>query len=195
MKLDKVAGSGNDEFYTPEYAILPLLPYLKPFNVIWCPFDTLQSNFVKCLTDHGHKVIYTHISNGENFFMLNKECDAIVSNPPYSFKTEVIERLFQIGKPFAMLMGIVGVFESQRRFNAFRTNGVEVLYFNKRVSYYTSYEAKETDLEPPFSSAYICHGVLPKQIEFAEITKDVKKKRSINNVSQCMISLFDEVTA
>jgi len=195
MKMDKVAGSGNDEFYTPEYAILPLLPYLKPFNVIWCPFDTRQSNFVKCLTDNGHKVIYTHISNGENFFMLNKECDAIVSNPPYSFKTEVIERLFQIGKPFAMLMGIVGVFESQRRFNAFRTNGVEVLYFNKRVSYYTSYEAKETDLEPPFSSAYICHGILPKQIEFAEITKDVKKKRSIKNVSQSMISLFDEVTA
>lgn len=195
MKMDKVAGSGNDEFYTPEYAILPLLPYLKPFNVIWCPFDTSQSNFVKCLADHGHKVIYTHISKGENFFMLNKECDAIVSNPPYSFKTEVIERLFQIGKPFAMLMGIVGVFESQRRFNAFRPNGVEVLYFNKRVSYYTSYEAKETDLEPPFSSAYICHGVLPKQIEFAEITKDVKKKRSIKNASQSMISLFDEVIA
>ena len=24
MKMDKVAGSGNDEFYTPEYAITPL---------------------------------------------------------------------------------------------------------------------------------------------------------------------------
>ena len=23
MKMDKVAGSGNDEFYTPEYAIAP----------------------------------------------------------------------------------------------------------------------------------------------------------------------------
>lgn len=29
MKMDKVAGSGNDEFYTPEYAIKPLLKYLK----------------------------------------------------------------------------------------------------------------------------------------------------------------------
>lgn len=30
MKMDKVAGSGNDEFYTPEYAIAPLYKYLPP---------------------------------------------------------------------------------------------------------------------------------------------------------------------
>lgn len=30
MKMDKVAGSGNDEFYTPEYAITPLFKYLPP---------------------------------------------------------------------------------------------------------------------------------------------------------------------
>lgn len=30
MKMDKVAGSGNDEFYTPEYAITPLYKYLPP---------------------------------------------------------------------------------------------------------------------------------------------------------------------
>ena len=29
MKMDKVAGSGNDEFYTPAYAIEPLLKYLQ----------------------------------------------------------------------------------------------------------------------------------------------------------------------
>lgn len=30
MKMDKVAGSGNDEFYTPKYAIMPILKYLPP---------------------------------------------------------------------------------------------------------------------------------------------------------------------
>ena len=29
MKLDKVANSGNDEFYTPMYAIEPILKYLE----------------------------------------------------------------------------------------------------------------------------------------------------------------------
>lgn len=30
MKMDKVAGSGNDEFYTPEYAIAPIAKYILP---------------------------------------------------------------------------------------------------------------------------------------------------------------------
>lgn len=30
MKMDKVAGSGNDEFYTPDYAITPIVKYVKP---------------------------------------------------------------------------------------------------------------------------------------------------------------------
>ena len=30
MKMDKVAGSGNDEFYTPEYAIAAWDKYLGP---------------------------------------------------------------------------------------------------------------------------------------------------------------------
>ena len=32
MKLDIVANSGNDEFYTPAYAIMPIIPYLKTRN-------------------------------------------------------------------------------------------------------------------------------------------------------------------
>jgi len=28
MKLDKVANSGNDEFYTPSYAIKPIMKYI-----------------------------------------------------------------------------------------------------------------------------------------------------------------------
>lgn len=30
MKMDKVANSGNDEFYTPKYAITPLFKHLPP---------------------------------------------------------------------------------------------------------------------------------------------------------------------
>lgn len=49
MKMDKVAWSGNDEFYTPTYAILPMLKYLRKGSNILCPFDTEESNFVKVL--------------------------------------------------------------------------------------------------------------------------------------------------
>ena len=52
MKMDKVANSGNDEFYTPPYAIRPIMKYIdnkrERGSKIWCPFDTEDSLFVKC---------------------------------------------------------------------------------------------------------------------------------------------------
>lgn len=171
MKMDKVAGSGNDEFYTPEYAVEPILKYVKKDSVVWCPFDSEKSNFVKMLQKAGCKVVFSHIENGEDFFSTNKECDYIISNPPYSCKGEVLQRLFDLGKPFAMLVGVVGLFESQKRFEMFRDHNFEIMYLNKRVSYFKNYEDPKPSLNPPFSSVYVCSGMLPKQIVFEEIKK------------------------
>ena len=182
MKLDTITNkrekenglNPNDEFYTPSYAIKPLLKYLEKYETIWCPFDTNDSLFVKELEKVGHKVIYTHILGGKDFFEYEPEnYDCIVSNPPYSLKTEVLERLFNLDKPFAMLLGVVGIFESQKRFNMFKYNDFEIMYFNKRISYFRDYNDEKPMLNPPFSSVYITHKVLPKQIVFEEINKEV----------------------
>ena len=84
MKMDKVAGSGNDEFYTPSYAVKPLLKYIEKDKIIWCPFDTKDSRFVKMLKDNGNKVIHSHLDEGRDFFKVKpKNFDYIISNPPY----------------------------------------------------------------------------------------------------------------
>lgn len=180
MKLDLITNkreinkelNPNDEFYTPSYAITPLLKYLKQFNIIWCPFDTEDSLFVKELIKEGHKVIHSHIINGQDFFEYEPDdYDCIVSNPPYSLKSEVFERLFTLDKPFAMLVGVVGIFESQKRFNMFKNNNFEIIYFNKRISYFRDYKDEKPMLNPPFSSVYITSKILPKQIVFEEIDK------------------------
>jgi hypothetical protein len=172
MKLDQVANSGNDEFYTPEYAINPIMKYIKPNSTIWCPFDEEDSLFVKKFRSEGHIVIATHINTGTDFFTCEvPECDYIISNPPYSCKGEVLQRLFQIGKPFAMLVGVVGLFESQKRFDMFASNDFEILYMNRRIAYFKDYSEQKPSLNPPFSSVYLCSGMLPKQIVFEEIKK------------------------
>lgn len=99
------------------------------------------------------------------------KCDYIISNPPYSVKGKVLERLFEIGKPFAMLVGVVGLFESRHRFDLFKNNDFEIMYMDKRIAYFKSYEEQKPSLNPPFSSVYICSQFLPKQIVFEEIQK------------------------
>lgn len=103
--------------------------------------------------------------------METPNCDYIISNPPYSLKGDVIDRLFEIGKPFAMLVGVVGLFESQHRFNLFRSYEFEIMYLNKRVSYFKDYAEQKPSLNPPFSSVYICSKMLPRTIVFEEIDK------------------------
>ena len=174
MKMDIVAGSGNDEFYTPPYAVDPIISYLHPFRTIWCPFDNENSNFVKRLRECGFTVIATHKESGHDFFTYEPSelsYDAIVSNPPYSLKNEVFERLFALGKPFAMLVGVVGLFESQRRYDLFRTHDFEIMYMNRRISYFKNFDDQKPSLNPPFSSVYLCHKMLPKQIVFETIKK------------------------
>lgn len=176
MKMDKVANSGNDEFYTPFYAIEPLLKYIPNSAKIWCPFDTEESFIAQALEKHGCQVLSTHIERGEDFFeLVGSEicdwCDFIISNPPYSKKTEVLNALFQTEKPFAMLLGVVGLFESQKRFELFRNNPFEIMYLNKRVSYMEDYTSGITTKNPPFSSVWLTSEVLPKKIIFEEVDK------------------------
>jgi len=156
MKLDLIC-EDNDEYYTPEYAITPLLKYLKPQSIVWCPFDTTQSNFVKMLNVNNHNVISSHITDNKDFFTYtpSENINYIISNPPYSLKNEVLERLFKLQIPFAMLMGVVGIFESKFRFDLFKHNKFEVMYFNKRISYLVDYKYTNVFSNPPYSSVYI----------------------------------------
>jgi hypothetical protein len=171
MKMDIVAGSGNDEFYTPRYAIEPLVKYVPKGAIVWCPFDKPESLIAKRFLENGNNVVSSHIDEGKDFFFHQEKCDFIISNPPYSLKNEVFERLFAFARPFAMLVGVVGLFESQKRFAMFKNNTFEIMYLNKRVSYFKSYEDPKPSLNPPFSSVWLTSKVLPKQIMFEEIIK------------------------
>jgi hypothetical protein len=140
---------------------------------VWCPFDTGESRFVELLREAGFVVHHSHIDEGGDFFDLidSVEADVIVSNPPYSMKAEVFEALFRRGVPFAMLVGVVGLFESERRFSMFAGSVFEIMMLNRRVSYLRSYEDERPALNPPFSSVYITHHVLDEAIVFERIDK------------------------
>lgn len=128
--------------------------------------------------DAGFEVINTHIAAGQDFFLEPvPQVDYIISNPPYSLKYEVLKRLFEIGIPFAMLVCVVGLFESKKRFEMFRANKFEILYFDKRINYLKDYTNSKVMTGTPFSSVYICSNILPQTINFEEYCRNEKKKK------------------
>lgn len=100
--------STNNEWYTPKEPIINLLNKLNlpKDKIIWCPFDTQESNFVKVLQENNYQVIYSHINNGQDFYNYEPEkYDIIISNPPFENKRKLIERCLSLGKDFILLYG------------------------------------------------------------------------------------------
>lgn len=159
----------SDEWYTPTNAVEAIVPYLTPFKTIWCPFDKDDSNYVRLFKTHGFKVINTHIGAGEDFLTIEPpECDVVVSNPPYSIKDDILERLIEIGNPFAMLWNVASLYDSKRRFDLLKEHPVEQLYLYPRVKFFNDERQQQTS-SPTYQSAYICRGILNKQIELKMI--------------------------
>ena len=155
----------NDEYFTPAYAVYPIMKRLKTGAAVWCPFDTADSAYVKVFSSHGFHVTYGHILTGQDFFLTDvPECDYIISNPPYSLKYQVLKRLYDIGKPFAMLINFQGIFDSRERFKLFKENRVEMLWLSPRVNYIGT--GGKPIRGVPFQSGYLCSGICESPLEF-----------------------------
>ena len=162
----------SDEVYTPAEAVRPIIKHLKDYQarthkdtlVVWCPFDTEESNYTKVLQDAGFEVIATHIDNGENFFYYEPgHYDVIISNPPFSIKDDVIKRLYELNKPYAMLLPIPTL-QGQKRFPYMRD--CQALIFDKRINYFKDMTTKEIQKGVSFGSFYLCRKLLSEGLVF-----------------------------
>lgn len=163
----------NDECYTPDYAVRPILKYLPKDKIIWCPFDKEESNFVKILKEEWYKVVFSHIDYWQDFFEYEpEEWDMIVSNPPFTNKRAYFERAIKLQKPFALIMTNTWLNDSAPK-RLFKENNIdmELLMFDRRIRFINP--NGESMWSPTFSSSYYCHWVLPKQIiiEYLDIKK------------------------
>lgn len=161
----------SDEVYTPMYAVTPIIKHLKNKKenaTIWCPFDEEDSNYVIGLRNAGFKVIATHIKNDQNFFEYepDEEYDFIVSNPPFSIKDNILKRLTELNKPYAMLLPLPTL-QGQKRFEDVKV--CQVLIFDKRINFYKNKEIKEIQKGVAFASIYICKDILPEPLIFEKL--------------------------
>jgi len=141
--------------------VLPILKYIPKNAIVWCPFDTIESNFVKEI-QKTNKIIYSHIDTGQDFFEYEpKEWDIIISNPPFTNKRKYFERALSFGKPFALIMSLTWLNDASPK-QVFEGKDMELLMFDKRLRFIKP--SGERMGSPTFSSAYFCYNFLPKQI-------------------------------
>ena len=138
--------------------------------IIWCPFDKEFSYYVKTLSQIPYaKVIYSHIDNGENFFYYEPDnYHIIISNPPFSQKDNILKRLDELNKPYAMLLPIPTL-QGQGRFPYLKN--IQYLGFDKRINYYKDISMTKTQDGVSFGSCYLCKKFLPKDLIIEELIK------------------------
>lgn len=147
----------SDEQFTPYYAVEPLIKYLPKNIKVWLPFDQEWSAFNVVLKNHGFNTICSHIDNGQDFFNYEPyEWDMIISNPPFSMKDKVIERVYELGKPFCLLLPLASL-QGKKRFPYFQ-KGLQLLTFDKRISYHNKNSLDKTISNIPYTSAYFIGG-------------------------------------
>lgn len=147
-----------DDFQTPEDALEPILPYLKKEWIIWeCAegkmnlsnklfrlnFNVVGSDIKKLdfpmTQSRGLENIENTVKHysQKNFLHWQPEkFECIITNPPFSIKQKFLERCYQLGKPFALLLPLT-TFETYKRQTLFKKYGLQVIFFDKRIKFET----------------------------------------------------------
>lgn len=158
----------NNEIFTPAYAVDPIIKYLPKDKIIWCPFSEAWSMFYKRLKEEGFNVVRSSLSEGQDFFDYEPEYfDLIVDNPPFSIKDKVLERLYSLNKPFAILLPLPSL-QGEERYKYFK-QGIQLLSFDKRISYHDRFHADKVVKGIPFATSYFCRDLLPKDLIVEEL--------------------------
>ena len=166
-----------DDFQTPKEALYPLIPFLKKDWLIWeCACG--KGNLVEGLKELGFDCFGTDINQGReiDFVQWVDDCipdkvsfDCIITNPPFSLKQEFIEKCYELKKPFALLLPLT-TFETLKRQKLFRDNGIQVIFFDKRIKFETPSGRSGKSSSPWFATAWFTWGLnLPKDLMFAKL--------------------------
>tara|TARA_R110000850_G_scaffold119831_4_gene237122 strand:- start:20 stop:499 length:480 start_codon:yes stop_codon:yes gene_type:complete len=138
----------NDNYITTEKSWNIIIPYLPKDKVIWEPFYC-DGKSGKYLKSKGFNVIH----EDKDFFKFTPECDLIVSNPPFSKKKEIFDRLKKLDKPFMMIAPsmLLGYKYFQDNF----ANNIQIIIPDQRLNFIPMGEIK--NYSPPFSSLIYCY--------------------------------------
>lgn len=119
----------NDRIYTPKEIVIDIIKWVKPTGKILEPFrgkgafydellkiDEICNNYAGFGSEI-KSVYYTEIDEGKDFFKFNHDVDYIITNPPYSIFTQVLEHSMKIADNIILLIPLNKIYTSDKRMN------------------------------------------------------------------------------
>jgi hypothetical protein len=160
----------KDRCQTPYYATDIITPYIPTGWQVWEPARG-KGFMVDRLQQRGLEVVSGDILDGQNFFDYEPDTwDCLITNPPFSTKYEFLQRCYDLGKPFALLMPFEA-FLTKTALALFKVHGIELVVPDARVDYEMPFEGYIPG-NAPFASMWFTWGFgLPNQINYAEMDK------------------------
>lgn len=170
-KGDIYKASPMDLCESPAHAINPLLHFIPTDWLIWEPACG-SGRMVRAFERAGYQVLGSDIQQGENFFDITCDgADVLISNPPFSVKYLWIQRCYDIGLPFAMILPVEFI-GSQKAQKMMQQYGFGILLLNRRINFHMPQigwgkDGKQSSAQ--FPVCWYTWQLLPEQIMFGEI--------------------------
>ena len=133
-KLNQITNNFySDEWMTGRKTVKLVSKLLNPSGVICCPFDSSESQFVSEAAEKG-SVIF----GMRDWLEKDYEYDYLMTNPPFSIKDAVIEKVCQQGKPSALVLPLDSL-GGVKRHKLYKEFGYPAIYIpSKRIDYFDS---------------------------------------------------------
>jgi hypothetical protein len=157
-----ISFKNDDDYETPKYIWEMLDPYMDKNQTIYDPFycSGLSKQY---LNELGYNVIHNDEDFYENYD--KHEYDIIVSNPPFSDKKKVFNKLKEIDKPFIMIVPVSTITKKFFR-DKFKDDDISMLIPNGRLQFSKKGEQLSRCW---FDCVFLCYKLnLDKQIIYLE---------------------------
>lgn len=141
----------HDDYMTPKYAWENIKDYIPQNKVIWESFygDGKSGDYLK---EMGFNVIHEEI----DFFDDNErpEYDILVSNPPFSKSKEIMDKLYEINKPFILIFPSSKI--NTQYFRKWK-NKIQIIIPKKRIQFIKN--GNELNNKCNFDCFYYCYKI------------------------------------
>jgi hypothetical protein len=154
----------HDDYMTPKYAWENIKQYIPTDKVIWEAFygDGKSGEYLKEL---GFNVIHEPVD-----FFENNLGDMVISNPPFSKSKEVMNRLYELDKPFILIFPSSKI--NTQYFRRWKDRGIQIIIPRTRINFEKQIEGKVPEgwgKRCNFDCFYYCYKIgLDKDIVWLE---------------------------